>query len=1005
MTSTFGVIGWFVSTAFAESAKNFLVKCADGTGGTVTKWECQAHYIPLFLCESREDIKIKGVRCPYEFIIERADLLPELKYDTGELCAQSERELRARLKVLLELHANYAEANGFESAMRDWLAGAFRLYLMLDSKTHGSSKYIDLDAAKRKTDSILNALAERRADELDENVLILKGRFGTGGIDHRDSLKGFTKFAKKLYPEYFEAWEKDEEHTCQNVKRSITKVITSKESLSADDLKEALARIYEDGERRWDADAQKEVLLRHDERLPVAYGDRAKYITPNGKLNLLLVDDHVEKSPLGNLIAKNPPEDIHKDDWELLKAVFDVQLLPIDGDKNPLKVVREEFPKRLDAGMSYDVILIDLCLGAESQESDLEGYATIRLAKLFFPGTPIVVYSRFRDMGHIARAFFSGARWFLVKGEEAKLPRHVLSLIKHVGWHREWRTVEQGPERPDFRFEKADDFKRHFEQTPEWKYLTYKCLEYLPGNRITLRRMGGGISSAATFKAVKGGRSGEEYLQTPNIIKIDTAYNTLMEFERYFRMIRPYMANEAGRVEKPELAINRQYAAIVYTFAGKQDPAHELKAMSEMVGTDILYKSTCDYEKYRYALDCVFDEILPKIHRVTSDERAAYTSFPNAYLNEFPESEFWKSYALRLQPWGRYSVDDPNWFKRKQPESPTSCPRLMFHNVMIDPEKTDRYLIEAYTQDKKLIWLDGEASDFVARFRKHIRPGTSIWLEKEIEVEDRRLAWLKGVTSAWKKGGPCLEKDFFRWSAALADADCVEFSKEVYVCLQDDVLAVAKKVAGDMQKYACASPVGIVHGDMNLANVMLESRICAATAEDPDTTRKVSDVWFIDFARTRRDLIAHDFNVYFTSVLGELFRSELLEDETYCETLKVNFRCLVEGAVASKTTTLAGVPDALRDDERLTFVYKMLHRGHMAALKAGVSQNMYLLTTALASLYTLKIFLNNRPKDGNPLHSVIKAAGYFATAQICFGLLPKRMRDLVEAEKLKGAQK
>ena len=189
-------------------------------------------------------------------------------------------------------------------------------------------------------------------------------------------------------------------------------------------------------------------------------------------------------------------------------------------------------------------------------------------------------------------------------------------------------------------------------------------------------------------------------------------------------------------------------------------------------------------------------------------------------------------------------------------------------------------------------------------------------------------------------------------------------------------------------RWDCQCPVGIIHGDLNLNNIMLESRLHAPKMDDPDTTSMVSDVWFIDFARTRRDLIAHDFNVFFTSTLSSLFGKALLKDKAYSEQLQRNFRVLVEGAVSSKAESLKGVPDSFKDDARFAFVYKVLRRGRAAALKAGVSQNMYLLTTALACLYTLKIFLNQG--------RIEMAAGFFAAAKICYDLLPDEMRKTAE---------
>ena len=167
---------------------------------------------------------------------------------------------------------------------------------------------------------------------------------------------------------------------------------------------------------------------------------------------------------------------------------------------------------------------------------------------------------------------------------------------------------------------------------------------------------------------------------------------------------------------------------------------------------------------------------------------------------------------------------------------------------------------------------------------------------------------------------------------------------------------------------------------------MLDARIHEARDLAPDTTRTVSDVWLIDFARTRRDIIAHDFNVFFTSTLSRLFSESLLKDSRQVRKLKVCFKALVEGALVGESKGLNAILDCIENDGRMAFIYKILRRCRMAALGAGVSQNMYLLTTGLSCLYSLKIFLNKKRR-------VELAAGWFAAAWICYDLLVERIGE------------
>ena len=976
----------------ASQLRNFLSSCGGGDEA-ICRFEDEkpSECIPLILCEDMDTLKRKGAICPYEFIVGRCDLLHK-------------ETLKRRLGILQALYGENEKAISLEQ-LKDWFAASFRKYLFLDGTVHGTAGVIDLDNIDK--DTILQAII--KGGPLHGDAKKLNARFCEEKCCKDDEMDAYREFFNMLYSKYFIGDD------------SLTKAFNDRNI-------EKIKEIYTDANR--DTDGKP---VSHENRLPRSYGDRSCFVTPTGKLNLLLIDDNVISSPFYWLGFANKDDADYKawkekfgDDWALLEKMFNVKTCQIEtgAGTDIYEQAIKEFKKYQEGGLWFDVALVDLCMSPKGE--DLSGYEMIKRVRQFFPHLPVIVYSKFSDMEHIARAFWCGAKWFLKKGEEDKLPRHILHMLRQPGWHREWAAVEKGKECPEFNYEKKNTrFEHVFDRNAKWKYLTYKCLEYFPGREISVEKMGGGISSAVTFKAVKGAKIGNESLQMPSIIKIDSSHSTMMEFERYFRMIRPYMANEAGRIEKPERILNRDSSAIVYTFAGKQDGAHVLKAMSSMIEADIQYKTTCDFEKYRYALNCVFDEILPKIHRVspliefsggalpqasTASPHDAFaidyskgvkaSSFPNPYFNESLPDQFWKSYAMRFMPYGRMELSNLQEIKIQKPDGNGTY--LTFHNVMPDPRDKSKFIIEAYTKDKKLLWLDGDASDFIARFRRHIHPGCSLWFDNVAGLKDNRDDWLDNAIVGWEKKSD-EDKNHLRDSFANAAFKFTQYPFEVetirqeVVNLQDRLLSIAKKVSDEAASWECKCPVGIVHGDLNLANIMLESRLHAPKDDAPDATSTVSDVWFIDFARTRRDIVAHDFNVFFTSVLSFLFVPELLKDADYLEALENNFKTFVVSSVSANEKSLLAVPDAFKDDERLSFVYKMLRRGREAALKAGVSQNMYTLTTALACMYTMKIFLNNKKKGISPEYPLIKAAGFFSVAKICFDLLPKKMRDAAEA--------
>jgi hypothetical protein len=211
------------------------------------------------------------------------------------------------------------------------------------------------------------------------------------------------------------------------------------------------------------------------------------------------------------------------------------------------------------------------------------------------------------------------------------------------------------------------------------------------------------------------------------------------------------------------------------------------------------------------------------------------------------------------------------------------------------------------------------------------------------------------------------------------------------IALEDDLIAMAKAVGSVLGKtnriWGCEfnSPIALVHGDLNYGNVMLESRRQNPPPEHPDERWRVSDVWFIDFARTRRDVIAHDFNVAFTATLTFLFEQELLNDANYKNLLHEKFAGLVMSSFTSCSKNLDDYPDGLKGSPRLIMIYQILRRIRFAALKAGVSPHMYLLTSALSCAYTIKIFLNKKKYE--------LAAGLVVTMKICHDLLRKDILD------------
>lgn len=681
--------------------------------------------------------------------------------------------------------------------------------------------------------------------------------------------------------------------------------------------------------------------------IPSEIGYRAGFLTPSGKLRMLLIDDE----------AETWKEKILKEDPA--KRIFEIETLSIkplsdEGCSDSAdEQVREKLLECQRDGISYDLVLIDLCLGEESPEKDLEGYGIIRLVRNFLPGTPIVMYSQYDDRGHVRRAYQEGATWFLKKSEEYKLPRHVLRILEHAEWRREWNSKKVVPTFLPL-VDGADAFAKEFVNNDEWAYLTWKSLEDFPGNHIFVEKMSGGISTSVTFKANKGVSVKGVPLQMPNIIKIDDQFKMMAEYERYSRFIRPYMANEAGRIERPERAIDRKNACIVYTYAGKQDDRHTLKSMASRLKRDLDSPATSNYDNYEFVVDHLFDDILSKIHRIPPDlefkekicddevtppyrdndafsgldhDALAKTSFPNIYFDEYGPKDFFKSYISRFLPW--YDIE----LQQNGDEH-----RLTFHAV---GESDSSYWLEAYDTDGRLCNLKGAKAEFLARFRPQIYPGDTLVVQ--------------GIK----------EKCAYK-----ADKFVRKQAQELF----QNLMTIATKVPSNAKKWGMKCPLGIVHGDLNLNNIMLESVI---------GERKISDAWLIDFARTRRDLIAHDFNVFYTSVLGELLSMKGGVNKSIIEKM-------VQETVVYRGDNLDSIPGDFYKNEQKTLVWKLLYRCRLAAIKSGISDNMYLLTTGLACLVAGRIFADKNIEK--------KAKGFYDAAKKCYDILKENLKELGATE-------
>ena len=841
--------------------------------------------------------------------------------------------------------------NGLKfSDLQDWMAGVFRRFCMLDEDVHGTgdADTIDLSALKK--------FVEGESEQYEQGWNSKKNAL-QANYDKLCQTSGCVKLLRKVYGQSMEALNR---------------------CLCESDPKKA-AKIF-----------LENVVYK-------PYGSQVAYLSPVGRLSCLLVDDE----------AANAKDEITRVRLgvKTLGEVIDIKAITVTAKyrKTVIDQAIDSFRTIIKNHETYDFVLLDLRL-ADKAGADPSGYQLIKVVKQFLPQMPIVIYSRYDDMGHISRAFVAGADWFVRKEDVGKLPRHLISLLSLWHWRKEWDSLRNLQLCND----EAFDFVNCNTFSNEQKYLAYKVLENLPGKNIHVKTMGGGMSSAVTFKAWKTVGDKGENLQNPVIVKIDSAFNTMTEYERYFRFIRPYIANECGRIEARNKIVDKDNSAIVYSFAGKNDPSHSLSTMKEQLAKDIKFLSRCDYEKYAHVFDTIFDDILPKIHRVSPklEIEEGLSSYPNPIFGEyFGEKEIAKggfvgNYLSRMPIANYYKVEQfvSQEFYEEKEENRKGVSRFEFHGIW---EYDGHKAIEAYEIEngypKLTAILTGEVAELVVKYRKPV-PGQTLYAKVELvhkclqdktilDKIDERLAKEKFFYGKAESDGTGTKEVirrtvFEELLKAFLSVDQVSAPYETFVSSEYKKIEELLDSTKSNSNLSFKCDVGIVHGDMNYANIMLDEK----------NGRPDKDVWLIDFAKTRRDIIAHDFNVMFSATISLLFDNSLWNDpgvgtdDRYAKRLiKIFFKFIHDVMMSDHDEE----PDYVANDKRFTLVYKILRRIRKAALKidalgnARMTLDMYILTTALCCLYTFKIYLRH---DNN----IQAAAGFLAIAHICIEELKKK---------------
>ncbi len=372
-------------------------------------------------------------------------------------------------------------------------------------------------------------------------------------------------------------------------------------------------------------------------------GTQVRFLKPFGKMNALLIDDH-DKNELS-----------FPSDWYDLFNI--TQCIYNDSEKDKISWLIGKLKGLQYQKYMIDFILLDLSI-KDNRNEDPTGYHFLPVLRQFFPLTPIIVFSSFSDMGHIARAFKEGASWYLRKENKEKLPRHILSIFSKPQWEREWKGMKiriapqeddnNDTNQPSEKVQNKSDRNTatKSELSPIQEFLIASSLKRIPGQTIQYKKPSEGASSAQTFIVQKDA--------TRAVVKIDSPNNTRSEYDRYQRFIRPYLDNNAGRIYDAPVIANYRFAAISYTFAGSTTNVETFK--------DYICESLHDptptrlHEIFRI-IDDLYDNLISKLHAIKIDENALSKS-----LRKSPPKETSQTEAMTEDSTNFQHPDYPNLF-------------------------------------------------------------------------------------------------------------------------------------------------------------------------------------------------------------------------------------------------------------------------------------------------------------------------------------------------------
>ena len=576
------------------------------------------------------------------------------------------------------------------------------------------------------------------------------------------------------------------------------------------------------------------------------------------------------------------------------------------GEEVPFWTPSREMPTtRAIPVNAFDFFLVDLFFGGKSERSPF-GYHVSWQLKRVCPSTPIIISSAFGQTSQVIRGIRQGADWYCQKGHAAKLGAHLEEQVINPVW---------SPDEVDTEVAFVDCDAPPL-MTPSLRYLYWKLLRDLPGEKICVEPIGDGAGGALTARVEKEIGKNRQRI-APVVCKISDPAQMRLEEQRYIRFILPYIGNGTGRIDYSFVQADARHAAIGYTFAGRgAADAHghprSLVNYASFISRELDKSdfSPALSQRLREPIDLLLTEILPKIHSIKPGWDR-YFPYPNALFDEFEDPA--ANHVLRLLPTCEIEV--------------TQCsePNFGAHVPEHDWEAGDSIYLPDACIAKAYYTEDGQSRTAKLKLLQSVMPSRgrpqycrfdAVRISDDIVLSTSRIRQLARVSLR----GKVTKTSQTLWNE-LSNSFCAGPSGAIghFTALKE---AFERFLAHIRSTAPC---IGIVHGDLQFQNILLDETHSSSNSPDFDPKP-----WLIDFGRTRRDDIAHDFVIMEECVLTKLLHSKYFTacsgDKT--EALIDFLQCwLVQPAVE---------PRCVKEDNngRLAFVYHLLVRIRSAASKA-----------------------------------------------------------------------